>query len=165
MYRGLTLDTGGFVTRMSTKINGRIKENSIRRLVRIVNSVRNKFESSFEILKYFSTILTVRLTRRGMRLKNLQKERNRSFRQKKYSSRRYAFATRSVARFHAGRETQSRLQAWWRGRDSPIKGLGSIITPSLVKQPAARHVIRLSSLHSISPRIEGEGGSHRRKFR
>lgn len=47
---------------MSTKINGRIKENSIRRLVRIVNSVRNKFESSFEILKYFSTILTVRLT-------------------------------------------------------------------------------------------------------
>lgn len=165
MYRGLTLDTGGFVTRMSTKINGRIKENSIRRLVRIVNSVRNKFESSFEIFKYFSTILTVRLTRRGMRLKNLQKERNRSFRQKKYSSRRYAFATRSVARFHAGRETQSRLQARWRGRDSPIKGLGSIITPSLVKQPAARHVIRLSSLHSISPRIEGEGGSHRRKFR
>lgn len=161
MYRGLTLDTGGFVTRMSTKINGRIKENSIRRLVRIVN----KFKSSFEILKYFSTILTVRLTRRDMRLKNLQKERNRSFRQKKYSSRRYAFATRSVARFHAGRETQSRLQAWWRGRDSPIKGLGSIITPSLVKQPAARHVIRLSSLHSISPRIEGEGGSHRRKFR
>lgn len=53
-----------------------------------------------------------------------------------------------MARFHAGRETQSRLQAWWRGRDSPIKGLGSIITPSLVKQPAARHVIRLSSLHS-----------------
>lgn len=43
---------------MSTKINGRIKENLIRRLVRIVN----KFESSFEILKYFSIILTVRLT-------------------------------------------------------------------------------------------------------
>lgn len=48
-------------------------------------------------------------------------------------------------------------------RDSPIKGpspLGSIITPSPVKQPGARHVIRLSSLHSISPRTEGGREGH-----
>lgn len=38
--------------------------------------------------------------------------------------------------------------------------LGSIITPSPVKQPGARHVIRLSSLHSISPRTEGGREGH-----